>query len=243
MIRNVGLEEISDGRLYGPNDMVKADCHDCEGCSACCRGMGSSIVLDPLDIHRMVGELNVKIEQLLANQIELQVADGIVLPNLRMSGESEACAFLDEQGRCSIHSCRPGICRLFPLGRYYEEDQSFRYFLQVHECRKKDRTKVKVHKWIDTPDIARYERFIAKWHGFLKEIQKRLEREQSEETAKQASLYLLTNFYLTPFDQNRDFYDQFEQRLKTGEKWLSESLEARAFDDENALDSQNELEE
>ena len=32
MKRNVELSEISDGRLYTANDMVKADCFDCQGC-------------------------------------------------------------------------------------------------------------------------------------------------------------------------------------------------------------------
>ena len=53
MERNVSLEEISDGKRYEGNDLVKADCGDCEGCSACCQGMGSSILLDPYDIKRM----------------------------------------------------------------------------------------------------------------------------------------------------------------------------------------------
>ena len=53
MKRNVDLNEISDGRLYSSGDMVKADCRGCEGCSACCRGMGSSIILDPMDIWRL----------------------------------------------------------------------------------------------------------------------------------------------------------------------------------------------
>lgn len=33
MKRNIDLNEISDGRLYSSGDMVKADCHDCAGCS------------------------------------------------------------------------------------------------------------------------------------------------------------------------------------------------------------------
>ena len=37
MKRKVDLNEISDGRLYSSGDMVKVDCHDCEGCSACCQ--------------------------------------------------------------------------------------------------------------------------------------------------------------------------------------------------------------
>lgn len=49
MRREVSLEEISDGRLYELNDMVKADCQDCAGCHDCCEGMGDSVVLDPMD--------------------------------------------------------------------------------------------------------------------------------------------------------------------------------------------------
>ena len=52
MRREVTLEEISDGRLYEANDMVKTDCQDCKGCFDCCTGMGDSVVLDPLDVWR-----------------------------------------------------------------------------------------------------------------------------------------------------------------------------------------------
>ena len=53
MRREQTLEEISDGKLYDSNDMVKADCHDCEGCCDCCQGMGDSVILDPYDVHRL----------------------------------------------------------------------------------------------------------------------------------------------------------------------------------------------
>lgn len=41
MKRNVDLNEISDGRLYSANDMVKVECGDCAGCSACCSEYGN----------------------------------------------------------------------------------------------------------------------------------------------------------------------------------------------------------
>lgn len=53
MKREIDLNEISDGRRYGANDMVKADCGDCKGCFDCCKGMGESIVLDPYDVYRL----------------------------------------------------------------------------------------------------------------------------------------------------------------------------------------------
>ncbi len=48
MNREMDMAEVSDGKLYGLDDMVKADCAGCEGCHACCTGMGTSVVLDPL---------------------------------------------------------------------------------------------------------------------------------------------------------------------------------------------------
>ena len=90
MKREVDLNEISDGRLYSSGDMVKVDCHDCEGCSACCQGMGNSIILDPMDLWRLQLGKKENFDTLLANYLELNVVDGMVLPNLKMAGEEEA---------------------------------------------------------------------------------------------------------------------------------------------------------
>lgn len=211
MKRNIDLKEISDGRLYGSNDLVKADCGDCEGCFTCCCGMGNSIILDPLDVHRLTTGLNQSFEALLASYLELNVVDGIILPNLKMQGSRECCAFLNEAGRCTIHAIRPGICRLFPLGRYYENG-SFRYFLQTHECQKTNRTKVKVKKWIDTPELGKYETFVNRWHYYLKDMETLIEKQP--EKAKEIDLQILQRFYLTPYGD--DFYTEFEQRMQKG---------------------------
>lgn len=98
MERRVNMEEISDGKRYTGNDLVRADCHDCEGCSACCRGMGNTIQLDPMDIYRLTKGLSMTFEQLLASAVELQVVDGLILPNLKMTGETMACSFLNVKG-------------------------------------------------------------------------------------------------------------------------------------------------
>ena len=221
MLRNVSLEEISDGRLYGLNDMAKLGCNDCAGCSSCCRGMGNTIVLDPYDVWRLTGGLGVSLQQLLAGHLELNVVDGIILPNLKLAGESEQCTFLNEAGRCSIHPYRPGICRLFPLGRYYEED-GFRYILQLHECEKPNRSKVKIRKWMDTPDMEQYDAYIADWHAFLSKLRTKLE-DASSDLAKSVSMYILQRFYLLPYDSSRDFYSQYEARMAAAKEW-SENL-------------------
>ena len=210
MEREINMNEVSDGRLYTANDLVKADCQGCAGCSACCKGMGSSIKLDPLDVFRLCEEAGCGFEALLDTRVELNIVDGMILPNLKMSGPEERCTFLDENGRCSVHPYRPGICRLFPLGRIYE-DGDFRYFLQVHECPKK-KTKVKVKKWLDTPDLARYEQFVRDWHYYLKDLQKQTEKDPAR--IKELSMDVLRRFYMLPYDRNRDFYEQFYERFR-----------------------------
>ncbi len=212
MKREVCIEQISDGKLYTANDMVKADCGDCKGGSACCRGMGSSIVLDPLDIYRLTEGIGAGFEELLLDKIELNVVDGIILPNLKMSGGEEACSFLNEEGRCSIHPIRTGICRLFPLGRYYE-NHGFRYFLQTHECKNENRAKVKVKKWLDTPDLKKNEKYICAWHYFLLEVQEKLSRTVDEDKVKKVNMFILQSFYLEMYHKEEDFYSQFDSRL------------------------------
>lgn len=133
-----------------------------------------------------------------------------------MNSETDCCGFLNEEGRCSIHPLRPGICRIFPLGRFYE-DGSFRYFLQVHECKKEPKTKVKVLKWIDTPNPGRNEQFIIDWHYFIKDMSERLESAE-ESYRKTVCLYLLKNFYQNPYDGNQDFYSQFYERFQEAKK-------------------------
>ena len=220
MERNIDLNEISDGRFYTANDMVRADCQGCEGCSVCCHGMGKSILLDPLDVHRICTYFRIPFEALLADHVELNVVDGMILPNLKMVGEDEHCIFLNQEGRCGIHKIRPGFCRLFPLGRLYE-DRSFKYILQTKECVKTDRQKIKVRKWLDIPELDQYEKFVNDWHYFLLDVQEVLYNAEDSELIRNLNLFVVNRFYLKPYDQGQDFYPQFYQRLKEGRELLA----------------------
>ncbi|MCD8336602.1 MAG: YkgJ family cysteine cluster protein [Lachnospiraceae bacterium] len=246
MKRQVSLEEISDGRLYGRHDMVRAGCGDCKGCSACCHGMGESAILDPLDVYRLTQGTGLSADALMAGKLELHVVDGIILPNLAMTGEEEACGFLNEDGRCGIHPFRPGVCRLFPLGRYYvkadeetvqadpaagktghgsdmrraESAGSFQYFLQTGECPAPNKTKVRVEKWLNQPQLARYEEYILKWHNFLARAEALVAEEKDENVVKNINLYLLKLFFMKAYEPGEDFYEQFETRLAVAEELL-----------------------
>ncbi len=213
MKRNCSLKDISDGKLYELKDPVEVGCDGCQEEPACCRGMGSSIVLDPYDVYRITTNMDATFEQLLAHLVELNVVDGIILPNLKMTGEKEACAFLDQKGRCSIHAYRPGICRIFPLGRYYE-NHDFSYILQIKECPCKATEPIKVGKWIDTPNLAKNKQFLIEWHYFLNDVEALIKNTEADNTVKRINLYLLNLFYGKRYDIEADFYQQFHERIR-----------------------------
>lgn len=225
MERNIDINDISDGKRYAISDMVKVGCSDCEGCSKCCEHMDGLIVLDPYDVHRLVvGLLSNQVKDVIAfdgikddlsfnglidKKIEFTVDRGLLLPVLKMDDSLGKCVFLSENGRCSIHDIRPGICRLFPMGRLYE-DGSFSYFLQKDECDYPGKTKVKLKNWINTPEISKYEKYINDWHYFIRDIQDYMKTAEEPEI-KQINSALMQMFFMAPYSES--FYDDFYIRL------------------------------
>ena len=221
MLREGSLSDISDGRLYELNDMVRADCADCVGCSKCCRSdMGTSITLDPYDVFMLTRGTGKTFSQMVEHEIKVSMLDGLPLPHMDMV---HGCSFLNEEGRCSIHPFRPSICRLFPLGRYYEGGD-FKYFLQVHECTKENRSKVKVRKWIDIEPIEEHTAFVRKWHNFLNLSRKKVREAHDEKQIRNYMLFILELFYVMEYEPDQDFFPQFELRLKSAVREMKHIL-------------------
>jgi hypothetical protein len=198
MIRDCNFEDISDGRTYDLNDMVKCDTNGCSGCHKCCTNVGSSIVLTPYDVS-MIKKITDRDFQTLINDgyIELNMVDGLILPNLKIA-EGKGCGFLDENGRCSIHGARPDICRLYPLGRIYL-DGSYKYFLQKNECEGRAKSKIKVKKWINTGNSETEKNFILAWHDFVRglgDYNISARNDGRGEKLNDIAMYVLNTFYV-----------------------------------------------
>ena len=227
MLRDVDLKEISDGRLYSANDLVKTDTGGCVNCGKCCHGMRETIVLDPYDVYQFQAEKHWNFACLMqSGKIELGLVDGLILPHLKMSGPDEACVFLDEAGRCSVHTCRPGFCRMYPMGRYYH-DRDFSYIFQTGECVKKNLSKIRVKKWLGIANLPAYEDYIRGWHYFLRDLQEGLDERQraeiqetgesakTQELRSKVCMRILSVFFERGYAPGQDFYEQIRERLKS----------------------------
>ena len=71
----------------------------------------------------------------------------------------------------------------------------FFYYLQNQECPKKNKTKIKVSKWLDVPDLKNYEDFAAKWHfSFKKTSGIFWKKKEEEQLTKDLNMYVLNLF-------------------------------------------------
>ena len=87
------------------------------------------------------------------------------------------------------------------------------YFLQVDGCAKENRSKIKVSKWLDTPELKKNQQYLIDWHAFRKKIKSILGEMSDENQKKTITMFLLNTFYINPYDMEQDFYPQFYARL------------------------------
>ena len=86
--------------------------------------------------------------------------------------------------------------------------------MQREGCAKENRSKVKVSKWLDTPDLKQNQQFLIDWHSFRKKMEEILSDIAEEEQKKTILMFLLNQFYIQPYDFAKDFYPQFYERLE-----------------------------
>ena len=199
-------------------------CADCEGCSECCRSTADTIILDPQDMYLLSKGTGKVFTDMIEREIEIRLVDGLILPNLmeEHEGEEEHCLFLTDRGRCSIHAFRPGLCRLYPMGRYYTEG-GFRYILQKNECTGRVKTDVRLSDWLGIEDLPRYEAYIQDWHDFRKRVEKVVPI-LTEKSRDSVQRYILQVFFVHPYRTRQAFYPQYEARMEVCRKALRNIL-------------------
>ncbi len=116
MKRNVSLDEITDGKIYTVNDMVRADTGGCQGCHVCCTGMGESITLDPYDVYRLTQGLACSFDELNQSKLSWHREDMLMLPNLKVEGKNERCIFSMKMDGVQYMYIVQAYVACFPLG-------------------------------------------------------------------------------------------------------------------------------
>jgi Fe-S-cluster containining protein len=109
----------SDAVPLSGSDPVQLTC-GIAGCGSNCCTNGPHIILNPYEVDRICKAGGMSYEDLL-DIVETERVDGFPLV---MLPRDPACHFWTDRG-CRIYEARPLACRLFPLGRVFENGRSY----------------------------------------------------------------------------------------------------------------------
>jgi len=94
--------------------------YQCNCCNRCCRH--KDIQVNPFELLQIAEALGLTTTEALNQFVQNEK------PFLKQNSDG-SCVFLGTQG-CTIHSHRPGVCRIYPLGRLKDEDGQ-EYFIHL----------------------------------------------------------------------------------------------------------------
>ncbi len=208
---------MQNERYYKSHELARVDIHNCTSCSKCCHNMGQSILLTPWDIHQISKNTGLTFLELLDGPVELHVDGGLVFPNIRMMVGPDSkdendltCPYLNKDGRCFIHDYRPGVCRLFPLGRKYEDDNQVSYFILEDACPCETKSKIKIEKHLGIDHYKAYESYMVAYKDLQRKLITRIYYHNEE--AENINKLYLENLFVKEYPE--EFYTEAIKRIQ-----------------------------
>ena len=216
---------MSDAVTVRPKDWVP---FRCRLCGSCCRDLRGNLMPEQLDAHRLArflrerGELEF-MEDFYTKYTYPDMLEGFFpIFMMNTAGPDDSCVFL-ENGRCSVHDCKPTVCALFPLGRVIIGEKfgepiedldnlQVKYMLNEHSCGSAKRVNT-VRSWLARFGIPEHDEFYLLWNKVLMSltpaIMKLEEAKVSEPVLSMFWDAIYQTLYLQ-YDTNQDFMPQFQ---------------------------------
>lgn len=146
----------------------------CRSCGKCCKHR-EDILLTVRDLYNIAKYLGRTISDIADRYCELYIGGSSRMPIFRLkpTGPERTCPLLRDR-RCIVHSAKPAVCALFPLGRAVSfkqnegdpaQPKSYQptYFVQPAECGTKDQTHT-VREWLEQFGLPVEDEFYELWN-------------------------------------------------------------------------------
>lgn len=198
----------------------------CRRCGKCCKNQ-DTILFNARDIYNIAKKLGKTTLQVIKECAEVYIGDSSQLPIVHMVpiGPQRRCPLLLEDGRCSVHDCKPTVCALYPLGRVAvfhnledgkaeitRENIRIKYIINEHNCGSAKKTNT-VRSWLAQFGIPENDEFYALWNVVLANLstvmRKLAQKNCSDEMLQILWNSIFVNLYVD-FDTKRDFMPQFK---------------------------------
>lgn len=156
----------SDAKVLSESDFLQLSC-GIFGCTSNCCTKSAPIILNPYEIAVVCRESRLSYEDFL-DIVETDRAKGFPLV---MLPRDPACHFWTGRG-CRIYKARPLACRLFPLGRVFNEGQSHIVLPQLNVCSGLAASPaITVAEYLREQDTSVFMQMADRWIEFVNEIE------------------------------------------------------------------------
>lgn len=194
----------------------------CTQCGEWCRNRAPQdrILLSTADLYRAANELEMEIQDVIAQYCEMVPGKESMLPLVvvkqRLDG---SCIFL-KKGKCTIHNNKPLICAMYPLGRVSllneeTDEHEFHYYLkEFHRegCLASEDEVWTPESWLARFDVESYDECV-KLYGQLGSACSKLMHSYDTDDGKREMFG--TAFYMiyVKYDRRRPLREQMAMNL------------------------------
>ena len=157
----------ADAAVLSESDLLQLSCGS-DGCLASCCTKSAPIVLNPYEIALICRKSNMSYEDLL----DIVETDRAKAFPLVMLPRDPACYFWSACG-CSIYQVRPLACRLYPLGRVFDNGRSHLVQPELNICSGLASMPARtVHDYLASQDVDIQIQMADRWIEFVSDIER-----------------------------------------------------------------------
>ena len=195
----------------------------CRRCGKCCIHQ-ETIIFNARDIYNIAKKKGVTVREVVNAYTEAYIGRNSHIPivHLLSNGPKGACPLL-ENGRCSVHDCKPTVCALFPLGRVIIGEKfgepiedldnlQVKYMLNEHSCGSAKRVNT-VRSWLAKFGIPEHDEFYLLWNKVLMSLTPAVMKLEEAKVSEPVLSMFWDAIYQTPYlqyDTNQEFMPQFQ---------------------------------
>lgn len=160
------IDEIQNliNNIMQPKDTFQ---FNCTMCGKCCRKREEPILITGLDLFRIAKTLNMTTMQVIEKHTDRYIGAQSHVPILTLKERLDGSCSLLRKGHCMVHSNKPVVCALYPLGRMYNSiTDEFQYFQQITPCNTGAKTWT-LQEWLNEFKISELDEESRAWNKLL----------------------------------------------------------------------------
>lgn len=215
-----GIEQLEEHLL----DLDSEFRFKCRRCGKCCIHQ-ETIIFNARDIYNIARKKGMTMRGVVEAYTETYIGHSSRIPivHLLSNGPKGACPLLTEDGRCSVHDCKPTVCALFPLGRVVmgekfgepienPDDLHVKYILTDHNCGSAKKVNT-VRSWLSKFGIPEHDEFFLLWNKVIMSLTPAVMKLEEAKVAEPVLNMLWNTIYTAlylDYDTSQEFMPQFQ---------------------------------